>query len=495
LNRKISAVRFILILLVLLIISGTMFYVVSVPRYAKAQSAEGGVLDLTAGDFSRDLYSLEGEWEFYYDKLYTPEDYTGGEPEGKEFIAVPLSWHNAGYPLHGCATYRLTLLIDEPEVTMLIPEIQNSSIVWINGQRVFQAGKPDYYQSENLTGLRNAFVTAQPDDGQVEIIVQAANYGWYSSGMVHNIDTARSDILQRDALMRRALVGVTIGILLAIAFYHIILYLYNRSEIVYLVFFLFCIIASIRFSIDSNGFAALLLPGGVGYFLSILYLICLILQVMLLLIFTHLVFSLPVSKINIIIYSTCFAIPLIAIIILPYGMVSFQIALIILIPKLIALINVIRSKRLASYPLYWLYIFALGGYCLWFPLSQFVLNNIFYMHGIVTTLFLVFSQCFVLSVSYAETKRREEELSRKTDFFRRMNHNLRTPLTVVSTNIQTAQRRPDEVGELLEESQSVIMNMASIIDNALEDGKESAVGLTSADSFRSENGSDPEVEL
>jgi len=68
-----------------------------------------------------------------------------------------------------------------------------------------------------------------------------------------------------------------------------------------------------------------------------------------------------------------------------------------------------------------------------------------------------------------ETRREMEELAAQTSFFRKMNHALRTPLTVVSTNIQTARRRPEEADELLTESQSEIMKMAEMIDDALQD--------------------------
>jgi len=446
-----------------------MFYGVSVPRYSEFQQAQGGVLDLTGEDFSRGLFALDGEWEFYFGRMYTPADFSGGSPAGLSFITVPLSWHEAGYPVHGFATYRLVLKTEEPSVMMLIPEIQSSSVIWVNGQRVFDAGRPGTGVSDTEPGLRNAFVTGYPVNGQVEIVIQVANFAWYSSGIVYSIDAARSDVLLRDALLRRVLLGVTIGVLLAIAFYHIILYLYNRREQVYLVFFLFCIVASLRFFVDVNGFASLLLPGGIAAGLVYLYSVFLALQVLLLTVFTHLVFNLPIGKVRWAIYITALLLPSVISLALPYGVVNYQIGYIAILPKIMVFINVFRSRRYLINPLYGLYIVALGWFCFWFPFSQIVLRNMFYMHGVVTNLFIVFSQCFVLSVNYVETKLREKELSRRTDFYRVMSHNLRTPLTVISTNIQTARRRPEEASMLLEDSQGVLMEMADTIESALED--------------------------
>jgi signal transduction histidine kinase len=53
-----------------------------------------------------------------------------------------------------------------------------------------------------------------------------------------------------------------------------------------------------------------------------------------------------------------------------------------------------------------------------------------------------------------------------------MSHDLLTPLTRVSTNVQTAQRRPELADELLGNSQADIMKMAEMINDALRDGKE-----------------------
>ena len=71
-------------------------------------------------------------------------------------------------------------------------------------------------------------------------------------------------------------------------------------------------------------------------------------------------------------------------------------------------------------------------------------------------------------------KREAEEEAAKTDFYRKMSHSLRTPLTIVSTNIQTAKRRPQEADELLDKSQAEIMKMADTISHALKDGDKGA---------------------
>jgi signal transduction histidine kinase len=68
-----------------------------------------------------------------------------------------------------------------------------------------------------------------------------------------------------------------------------------------------------------------------------------------------------------------------------------------------------------------------------------------------------------------EAKRKVDELAAKTEFYHRMAHELLTPLTRVSTCVQTARKMPLEADELLTVSQAEIMEMAKIIKNALEE--------------------------
>ena len=72
-----------------------------------------------------------------------------------------------------------------------------------------------------------------------------------------------------------------------------------------------------------------------------------------------------------------------------------------------------------------------------------------------------------------EAKRRADESEAKADFYRRMSHQLRTPLTKISTNIQLANMQEDTDHERLTKSQAEIMKIAGMINDALDDGDES----------------------
>ena len=64
----------------------------------------------------------------------------------------------------------------------------------------------------------------------------------------------------------------------------------------------------------------------------------------------------------------------------------------------------------------------------------------------------------------------KRELEAKAEFYHSMAHSLLTPLTRISTNIQTADRKPERAAELLGKSQEEIMRMSEMINAALDDG-------------------------
>ncbi len=75
-----------------------------------------GMLDLSEWDFDHDgLVKLDGEWEFYWKQLLTPEDFTHNANLHKTgVIYVPDSWNGyttEGQELdgNGYATFRVTL--------------------------------------------------------------------------------------------------------------------------------------------------------------------------------------------------------------------------------------------------------------------------------------------------------------------------------------------------------------------------------------------------
>ena len=75
-----------------------------------------GVLDLTNFDFSKNkTVQLSGEWEFYWHKLLTPDDFNPKKIIADAYVLVPKYWsdikiNGKKLPHTGFATYRLIIV-------------------------------------------------------------------------------------------------------------------------------------------------------------------------------------------------------------------------------------------------------------------------------------------------------------------------------------------------------------------------------------------------
>ncbi|MDR1687519.1 MAG: hypothetical protein LBS21_02775 [Clostridiales bacterium] len=464
--------RFIVIASFIVLICAAMLYFLSMPANRANIPAAGGILDLRSAIFSGTLYTLDGEWEFYYGQLLTPNDFNSQlSAPHSQFIAVPMSWEKAGYPLRGCATYRLCVLTDEPEVSVRIPKITFSALVWINGQMVLKAGKPGATQEETMPRLSAGFVNVRPENGRLEIVAQTASYNWYVAGLRNGWELSQPASMIKDAAARYALLAMAIGAHLVLALYHIILYLYRRNEWVYISFALTALSSALRYFLETNGFAQLLLPGGMGEGLMRLYLATVFFQPGFMIIFIHAAFAMPLKgRVRRAIYILCLAVPSAFTFIIPGGMIYADYYLfLIIIPMAWSALSAARVLKQKPNCYNALFLVSLVVFLLWYPIQKMWLDDRLFMPGVAAHLFLLLCQCAMLAVSYAETKRREAELAAKTEFYHKMSHDLLTPLTVVSSSIQVVKVTPKDA-LLLKNSQAEIIKMAGMINDALKDG-------------------------
>jgi hypothetical protein len=437
-----NRIRFLLVLLCLLLISGVAFCSISLPRNYGTKTAANGVLDLAGADFENTIHPLDGEWEFYYGYLYTPEDFADGDPEGKTMISVPDSWDKQGYPLAGCASYRLTLRADEPELIMLVPEIPDASVVFINGKRVFTADVVSASDkgADTAISVRNEMIPFETTDGAAEIIAQASNAEWVEAGLSYRTEMGRPGVLLGDADFRRVLLAAFLGVAFAMFLYHMILFLHRRNEKVYLVFAAVCLIVILRFAMETNGLIQMFLPNGMDKPFVALYLSLLPLHAAAITFFTHTALGLPLNgRIRRAIYALTMAIPALLPFVTSYTGPYIYMCL---IPLVMAAVSAARSKWLRENPYNGLYLVALIIFIVWPVLTKSIMSDALFAPGVASNLFLILSQRLMLSVSYAEAREKEQALTAqnamlgqaariRADMLGVLSHEVRTPLTVI----------------------------------------------------------------
>jgi two-component system sensor histidine kinase ChiS len=222
---------------------------------AEAQPAEKGMADISGHNFRKkgEVY-LWGTWEFYWNKLLTPEDFK--TPQHPEWIVVPGSWHRQGnYPVLGFSTYRLVVALPENQsgLSISFPIINSAAKIWINGELAEEVGKvsttPEGYRAKFSTTILSIPETTE----HLEIVVQIANYSYFSGGM------PRSPVVDRTAVIfprigrDHGIENFFAGSLVAMFIYQIILYfLYQRGK-PYLWLALICLGVALRSLIVHGG--------------------------------------------------------------------------------------------------------------------------------------------------------------------------------------------------------------------------------------------------
>lgn len=162
---------------------------------SKAPKAAEGVLDLTNWDAKKDgPVTLHGEWEFYFGKLLTPDDFKNQQPAGKTIQKVPAKWSSyqieeSNLPVQGTATYRLKVLLpaEGGSYGMKITSIYASARIFVDGRQVLTFGSPG--ESPATTDHKFYADTAYFDTGkdEVDILIQAANYISSYNGLYYEI--------------------------------------------------------------------------------------------------------------------------------------------------------------------------------------------------------------------------------------------------------------------------------------------------------------------
>jgi signal transduction histidine kinase len=493
-----SRTRFAIMLSVFIFLCVGFFLLTSVPRNLRFGDADNGVLDLRGQEFADNVYTLSGEWEFYYGKYLGPEDFAASrasgalasEPSEAEvpygtsaatprldydgiFVKVPNSWETTGYPLYGYATYRLTLLTEDVlDLSFYFSELPDSSIIYIDGRKVAELGHPGTTKDDTVTGVRNFFVQIRPEiGGQTEIIVQVANFGWFVSGMSYYPMVGSPDAIMGDFVGRRVMLGLAIGVLITMSIYQTSLFSLRLKK-VYLAFALTCLTAALHFLTSTNSLVTMIPTSVIDTPIRTVFYASVIAQAASLTFFTYEVFLLKVRKTTLAIYAVLFCVPYLVYLLLPYGTMNVRVVLLFcLVPMGAAFIKAVRLERVRKDRNCRLFLGALAIMIVWDPAQTILFGNHFFVSGMIPTLFLLFCQGMVVIINYAEIERNRKELHAQNDFYCRMAHDLMTPITKVSTNIQIANLQSATDHERLARSQEEIMGMKTLLDLALSEDR------------------------
>ncbi|MGP0586028.1 ATP-binding protein [Paenibacillus timonensis] len=239
----------------------------------QTMSARHGVLDLSDWDPERQAsIKLDGEWEFYWDQLRVPDDFrisTKRLPD--TYLTVPGSWNGKtinghNLPAYGAATYRLVIknLPASGLYALKKTNIRFASKIYVNGRKLIEDGKPALRAEAYEAGNIPQSVLVPLERGEVEIVVQVANYDYINSGIPFSLYFGKQVAMDRMLKTNLATEFSTLAVLGVLALICLISYAvaakYRKKDSSLLLAACICLLFSIYHGLSGERTLILLLP-------------------------------------------------------------------------------------------------------------------------------------------------------------------------------------------------------------------------------------------
>lgn len=214
-----------------------------------------GIVDLRDWDFSsHPAVTLDGEWEFYPNKLIMTEDTdTLTSNSDREWIHVPGNWMTSSYfqvkkNAYGSGSYRLRILVDpakKADLGIRVLGTYSSSELFINGQILGNNGQPSK-EKELYSGRVTPYsVSFTADSEMIELVLHVSNYDYMDKGGIFGAVKLGSksaiNFEQRLSINMQILVAVVLVIHIVYAF--LLFFIGYRNKI--LVFFIMAFLSAV----------------------------------------------------------------------------------------------------------------------------------------------------------------------------------------------------------------------------------------------------------
>jgi signal transduction histidine kinase/CheY-like chemotaxis protein len=236
--------QLVVLLLIILCCSGQSLAYDGVDPQAKQ-----GVIDLRNIDLNQQTIKLNGEWEFYWKQLLTPQTQTGNAA----YIEFPKLWNNTYFnnqPLdaQGYASYRLLVLLPHgpKHLALNIPDVYTSFQLFANGKPLANNGHPGTSRETTTAKWIPSTVALDLKGDSLDLILQVANYQHSKGGPYKEIQIGNQDTLITQDKKEAAYDLLLTGCLFMGGLFFFGLYLFGRHDKVILYFSLFCISYSYR---------------------------------------------------------------------------------------------------------------------------------------------------------------------------------------------------------------------------------------------------------
>lgn len=232
----------------------TNFYIMG--NAERGEAAVKGLLDLSRYDFeSQGMLTLDGEWQFFYNRFVEPVKFSDLSPADKPdlYITPPTLWNyyeidGKPIPGFGYGTYRTVVTGVKPGVPLGIKILPESTAydLYIDGEQLAENGVVGKTQDHTAPGYRPNTVIFTPQSSEFVITIHVSNYVFARGGMwdaptlgtkarIENLDR---HLLQRDLFMA--------GCYFITFFMFLVIFINRPSNRSWLYFALLCVVTTSR---------------------------------------------------------------------------------------------------------------------------------------------------------------------------------------------------------------------------------------------------------
>ena len=215
-------------------------FTISINGFSKRIYFEKGKIDLSYYNFNKN-YVLFGEWEFYWQKLYTPFDLKKITPNQNNFVTANGSWENYKYEgkkvgKWGYATYKLTVLAPKGEYAIFFHQVVSAYKVWINDSLLLEHGKVGTTKQTSTPKPGNNLLVFTTTKDTIEIIIQVSNFHHTSGGLQEKIYFGKPQQISEKRKSNVALQSLAVGAEIIFVVFFIGLFVTREKNINYLIF-------------------------------------------------------------------------------------------------------------------------------------------------------------------------------------------------------------------------------------------------------------------
>jgi signal transduction histidine kinase/AraC-like DNA-binding protein len=249
----------------LIIVLSVFLFVSCRGDYSQNIIAEKGNITLSNYDFQKGIIPLDYDWEFYWNRLYSPEDFIKTEPVKSGWIKVPGVWNGYDYGSgkagrDGFATYRFTVKnIPAGSYGLKISTMATAYKLWVNGKFLSSNGivaTDNSMVPQQMPGVV-LFDTAGED---VVITVQVSNFMTDKGGIWGKIYLGSADRIIKERLIAAGIDLMLFGSFFIMALYHFCLYAFRRQNRFTLFFGLGCLVIATRIILTGEFFLVYIFP-------------------------------------------------------------------------------------------------------------------------------------------------------------------------------------------------------------------------------------------